>query len=121
MTGNTGGTGPAPSGIGGPPPKRKVQMDSGQERETEHPGDLEWCRCSPQLDPNEPTATPQDPMVSAPLCPDRKSDPPDSDSAGTQALRTPPSCLRGRRKRPRLRVQFQAPPLPSVDPSWLSC
>ena len=31
---------------------------------------------------NEPTATPQDPMVFAPICPDCESDPPDSDSAG---------------------------------------
>ena len=31
---------------------------------------------------NEPTATPQDPMVFAPICPDCESDPPDLDSAG---------------------------------------
>ena len=48
VTGNTGGTGPAPSRIGGPPPKRKVQMDSGQEPGTEHPGDPERCGCSSQ-------------------------------------------------------------------------
>ena len=54
-------------------------------------------------------------MVFAPICPDRESDPPDSDSAGTPANSAPPPCLRGRRKRRRLRVWFslddQAVPL----------
>ena len=38
-TGNTGGA--ALSGVGGPSPRRKVQMDSGQEPGTERPGDIE--------------------------------------------------------------------------------
>ena len=58
----------------------------------------------------ERTPAPQDPRVFAPRCLDRESDPPDSDSAGTQASIAPPLCLRGKKKRPRLRVQFQRPP-----------
>ena len=61
---------------------------------------------------NELTAYHQDPMVFAPICPDRESDPPDSDSAGTPASSAPPSCLGGRRKRRRSKVRFQAPPSP---------
>ena len=47
-TGNKGETGAALSGIGGPTPERKVQMDSGQEPGTERLVDQERCGCSPQ-------------------------------------------------------------------------
>ena len=85
-------------------------MDSSQELGTERLGDPERCGCSPQS-----VLSLQPPPGSkgfAPICPDRESYPPDSDSAGTQASSAPLSCLRGMRKRHRLRVRFQAPPSP---------
>ena len=65
------------------------------------------CVLTPEL--AEPTTTPRISSFSH-SCLDRESDTLKSDSAGTQASRAPPSCLRGRRKRRRLRVWFQTPP-----------
>ena len=48
------------------------------------------------------------------LCPDRESDELDADSQGTPVAGFPPSCLRGRRKRRRVRVRFQASPSPDL-------
>ena len=60
----------------------------------------------------EPTTTSKDPKVCTPSCPDRESDSPESDSAGTQASCTLPSCLRGRRKRRKLRSAVARTPSP---------
>ena len=85
-------------------------MDSDQELGTERFGDPKRCGCSPQsaLSAHQ---YPQGPTVFTPNCPDRESDPANSDSAGTKASSAPPSCLRWRRKHCRLRMRFQAPPL----------
>lgn len=73
MTGHTEGGGhPTPSGIRGPLPKRKVQMDSGQKPGTECPGDPERCGCSSQ----SVLSLQQPPRIPGffPRCSDRESD-----------------------------------------------
>ena len=46
--------------------------------------------------------------------PDRESDELDSDSHSTPVAGFPSSCLKGRRKRCRVRVRFQASPFPEL-------